>query len=224
MARYGVVSMASNVLQWLNYRADIFLLAAMRSEAEVGRYTVAVSLAEILMRGAAAICRPLFPRVARDALAGEVTARASRVAVLAMSAMAIALIGPGYLAHLYLGEAYAGMFAAFLWLLPGTIAYGLGYVLHFDLLARGTVGRLTIANGVSLCANIALNVVLIPRHGILGAAWSTSIAYALNLLLVGVMFRAMHGIPLRALWLPGRADAAELRARARGFAGGFGGR
>jgi O-antigen/teichoic acid export membrane protein len=116
------------------------------------------------------------------------------------------------------------MFAAFMWLLPGSVAYGLGYVLHFDLLARGAVGRLTVANAVSLSVNVGLNLVLIPRHGMLGAAWATSAAYGLNLLLVGLMFRAIHGTSLSALWIPRRSDAAELRARARGFAGGLGAR
>lgn len=221
MARYGLTSMASNVLQFLNYRADVFLLAALRTDTEVGKYGVAVTLAEILMRASAALSRPLFPRVARESLPATATARASRMAVIALSLLTVALLGPALLAHVYLGEAYAGMFTAFLWLLPGTVAYGLGYLIQFDLQARGAVGQLALASATSFLLNVALNLLLIPRYGINGAAWATSAAYALNLLINGLLFSRMHGIGLTALWVPGRADIGELRHRARAFLGGL---
>jgi len=56
----------------------------------------------------------------------------------------------------------------------GAWAVGLGYVTTQILMARGHRGRLIVAAGLSVAANIALAALLVPRLGILGLAMASS--------------------------------------------------
>jgi O-antigen/teichoic acid export membrane protein len=146
---------------------------------------------------------------------------ASRSNLLLMLLLGPAILVPAYAAHLYLGREFAGMLGALVCLLPGTIATSVGYVVHSDLAARGAVGRSFISNMVSLAANIGLNVVLIPRYGIVGAAIASSLAYLLNALIACGFFAAIHGLPLRELFIVRGSDVGAIRDRLRQFVGGL---
>ena len=62
-------------------------------------------------------------------------------------------------------------------------------------------GRIVLAaSGVALAANLALNIALIPRWGMYGAAWATTAAYGLEALV-------MYGYAQRIFHLPYRRTA-----------------
>jgi O-antigen/teichoic acid export membrane protein len=218
---YGVKSMGAGLVLWGNYRLDVFLVAAFSDAASVGRYSVAVLISEVLMKTSAATARPLFPRVARERFLPAVTAMASRGNLLLMLLLGPAILVPAYAAHLYLGREFAGMLGAFICLLPGTIATSVGYVVHSDLAGRGAVGKSFVSNAASLLANIGLNVVLIPRYGILGAAIASSFAYLLNAVVACGFFAAIHGLSPWELFVIRRSDVGEIRGRLRQFVGGL---
>ncbi|MEK7220578.1 MAG: hypothetical protein AAB253_05220, partial [candidate division NC10 bacterium] len=60
--RLGVPGQAGNVLQYLNYRLDQFLVRAIRPRAEVGVYSVAVGLSESVWWISIAVSLALLPR------------------------------------------------------------------------------------------------------------------------------------------------------------------
>jgi hypothetical protein len=63
--------------------------------------------------------------------------------------------------------------------------------------------------GASVVCNIALNILLIPRFGIDGAAWASTASYSLLFVATaGVYWRITH-VPLRALAVPSRGDGAR---------------
>lgn len=77
--------------------------------------------------------------------------------------------------------------------------------------------RMPLLTAVAAAANVALNLVLIPRLGILGAAWSTLVAYGVLALLTGWL--AMRRYPLmldtpRLAAVTAVAVGATLLARA----------
>src|SRR5467141_1556910 len=51
-------------------------------------------------------------------------------------------------------------------------------VFQVGLLIQGRTGYLSVAKGIAAAVNLALNVLLIPRYGVMGAAWATAIAFA----------------------------------------------
>ena len=51
----------------------------------------------------------------------------------------------------------------------------------------------TYITGASVILNITLNIFWIPKFGILGAAWATSISYAVALLITLIIYRKISG-------------------------------
>lgn len=57
------------------------------------------------------------------------------------------------------------------------------------LIAKNMVWFVTLSSGFGALANVALNLVLIPAHAGLGAAWTTLLSYALYAYLTPVTHR-----------------------------------
>jgi Na+-driven multidrug efflux pump len=59
---------------------------------------------------------------------------------------------------------------------------------------------------VALISNVLFNYLLIPTHGIIGAAMATALSYTTGLVLLLGLFLWESGIPLRDLLIPRRDD------------------
>ncbi len=83
------------------------------------------------------------------------------------------------------------------------------------MLARGYPRLIFWSGLVSLCTNVALNVILIPRYGIDGAAVATSISYSLNFIILVSAFTYLTGTPLISLLVLRSSDLRLLARRLR---------
>ena len=175
----------SNILAFLNYRADVLLINIFLTPASVGIYVVAVQIAERMWVLSQAVSTVLLPRLSQlhqDATKQrELTALISRW-VFAVSIAAATLVA-GLSSPLILtlfGRDYAPAINALLWLLPGVVLGSVARILANDLAARGRPDLNMYASLVVVSVNIALNLFLIPRMGIIGAAIATTLAYTFN--------------------------------------------
>lgn len=182
---YGWRAHLSNVLAFVNYRADIFLVNLFLTPFATGVYVIAVQMAEKLWMVSQAASTVLLPRLSamhhnpekRLALAKKgfwlvsaITAGASFVAAFAL----FWLIGPIF------GEEYSGALPAFFWLLPGIVA-GAGSRIYANCIAAAGKPEWNLYSALCVVTiNVVGNVVLIPLYGVVGAAWATSAAYCFN--------------------------------------------
>jgi O-antigen/teichoic acid export membrane protein len=213
--RYGLRGFAGNLMQFLNYRLDFFLISTLRSSSAVGIYSAAVSLAELLWKIPIAASTVLFPRVAADASRGEeFTARVSRMALAATASAAALLAVAGYpLVLLFFGRDFGGAYLPLLLLLPGVVALASANVLASDFAGRGRPEFGTYASALSLVVTVVLDLALIPPFGAAGAAVASSFSYAAaSLFLVGAFVRRVR-VSARELVFSSRADWQELRPR-----------
>jgi Na+-driven multidrug efflux pump len=81
-------------------------------------------------------------------------------------------------------------------------------VLTVDLSGRNLRVFPALASLVTFGVNTGLNLLWIPKHGILGAAWSSGVSYLLQSLLVMGYFLRVTRVPFRALVVP---EANDLR-------------
>jgi O-antigen/teichoic acid export membrane protein len=72
---------------------------------------------------------------------------------------------------------------------------------------------------VSVGFNVALNVLLIPRYGIDGAAWASTGSYSLLFLVTIAVYRGVTGVPLRALVVPTSEDGVRYARLIKRLAG-----
>ena len=89
---------------------------------------------------------------------------------------------------------------------PRIVLFSAARVLNNDIAARGRPLVNSAIAAASVVCNIALNVVLIPRYGINGAAWASTASYSLLFLATAGVYRRITRVPLRALLVPTRDD------------------
>ncbi len=185
---YGWKAHLSNILAFVNYKADIFLVNLFLGPAAVGLYVIAVALAETLWLMSKAVSTVVLPRLAQlssdEAKRKQLTPLVSRwvllmtlIAALMLAAVAPPLIG------LVFGSDYLEAVLPLWILLPGIVLTSASRVLANDIAARGRPELNMYTAIVVVAVNIIGNLILIPAYGLAGAAMATTIAYCVNLLL-----------------------------------------
>lgn len=216
---YGAIMCVQNVLIHLHERIDVFLLAALGVSAfDIGLYAAAVSVVSPLRLIPGALGTVLLPRLAGavEADAAEFTSAVVRPTLLLMVLCALGLAAVGAVAiPLLFGSAYAPAVVPFLVLLPGVTAVTVSRVLARYFAAIGNQRPLVFVFGGAMLANVALNLVLIPRAGILGAALASLISYGFEAVLATALFLSYSGRGLRATLVPTASDLAEYAERLR---------
>ena len=112
---------------FLLFRADILILNAMVRSSQVGRYALAVTLAEVTYLSADAIAQVMLPRQmgANMEESAELTVRIVRMnALVAILSSAFIVVGSEFLLLTVFGHDYAGVLAPLAVLMPGVVALG----------------------------------------------------------------------------------------------------
>jgi O-antigen/teichoic acid export membrane protein len=197
----------------LNLRLDVLLVAAFVGARQVGLYSVAVLIAELVWvpTWALAQATKAAQAGAEQSAAGVVTARALRVTLLvsALCALGLALAAPAILA-IGFGSDFSPALTALWLLLPASAAMAVWRLLSVFLARLAPIRVPATIALAALFVNCSLNLVLIPALGIAGAALASTAGYGCGALLALRRFLAITGLPASEL-VPGRADARELR-------------
>jgi O-antigen/teichoic acid export membrane protein len=203
--KHGWLGQISAVAYFLLLRLDQGLLEYYRGAAEVGIYSIAVYVGEMLWLLPGALT-PLLVHSsaahASDPDRDRTAARAVRLGILLTLAAGLPLfiLAEPLLALLAGGE-YQGSGLALRALLPGIVAFAPGVVLAGDFIGRGKPHWNTQASALTVVVNVIAGVTLIPQHGPAGAAWASSIAYACGSAVMLARFRQITGMSLRGLIL-----------------------
>ena len=205
-ARVATLGM-SNLLNLVFMNADILLLGAMTSTAEVGRYSAACKPLYIIFTGFWLLTDALYPYLAKV----EAGAQAHRILLIALGGLAItasiAALGIGLLAPQILTLIYgstlgaARLFRILLIALPIDFCFSLLWTV---LISRGFERPVLYSLAAAAGVNVFLNLVFIPRFQANAAAWVTVVSYALlfSVLLIFVLKnKVLSSAP--------RSDAAE---------------
>jgi O-antigen/teichoic acid export membrane protein len=219
--QYGMKGYPGNLLTFFNYRLDTFLVNFFIGAGPVGLYTTSVSSAEVLYLAPNAISSALLPKVPRLSAesATELTCRLVRTMLLALIPGAILFGWIGiYLIPFIFGQAFQASTGAFLLLLPGILGIAVNKVLTADLGGRGKPVYATYTAVIALAITIVLDLVLIPRSGINGAAIASSVAYLASAALSIYWFCQLTGSSIGQVTLPTVADARLLLDKGQEYA------
>ena len=218
--RFAAPSYGANVLQYLNYRVDLFLVAYFRDLREVGLYALAVSLAQLVWLVSNAVATAVFARVGSES--DDARKAADRSAALSRNVLVIQLTLAGALAllakpllHTLYGTAFEPAVSALWLLLPGVAVFGVGSVLAAHLAGLGRPHLNLWVAASSLVVTLALDLLLIPSLGMNGAAIASSASYATTAALTALLFHRAAGVPLRSVFVPRRADVRRLLGMVR---------
>src|SRR4051794_38270276 len=179
-ASFGARAHVGRLMEVGNYRGDQWLIGATVGSHELGLYSIAVAWAEMLFYLPGVLVLVQRPDLVRAGRADAVrsAARVCRAGFVASGVAAVALIiAAPVLCTVVFGPDFAGSVDDLRVLALGAVGIVAFELLRNVLTAQGMPGRASAAVGVAFVITVTLDLLLIPRHGGIGAAWATTIAY-----------------------------------------------
>ncbi|MHA6195192.1 lipopolysaccharide biosynthesis protein [Pseudomonas wadenswilerensis] len=210
---YSAKSHPDLLFQQVILRSDYLFIGALLGSTALGHYAMATAAAELLLIVPEAVTTPLMKRLLQqDEGMAHITPLALRLTATVMlgACLGMALIGEWLIVTLF-GAAYQPAYPALLALLPGLFGLCYASILRLDLLGKNRPGAVSLMMGVGAALNLLLNVLLIPRHGIVGAALASSIAYLVVTLAMLVLYCRLSGVAWWRTLIVLPADLLPLR-------------
>ena len=219
---YGAPLCIGLLLSYALNSADVYLIAGIMGTASAGEYNAGYNLAarslEILFVWVSMAVTP----VAITAMEQDGSEKTREIlkeygAVLLWiavpAAVGIALVSKD--ASFVLGEGVReGAISVMPWIaFAGLINGYMTYYIHRAFMLSGQTHKFVWALVLPVILNLGLNLILIPKMGLMGAVWSTIAAYVLAIILATILARQDFPLPL-----PVRA-AAEIFASSAAMAG-----
>jgi len=215
---YGIRGHIGNVINFVTYRADIFFISFFVGVGGVGIYTVSVAFAEILLRLPGAINLVLLPKTSASLkrVSADLTSQISRIVFpfsIILASIFVLISRP--LISLLFGDRFDPSFTPLWILLIGVVPLTLSKIFTSYLAGRGKLEYVTYQATVSMIITIVLNILLIPRFGIVGAAIASSVSYISATLVVVRGFLKDSNLTLFSVILPSRKDITILQQKFR---------
>lgn len=177
---FGLRGYAATLMMTVSYRLDALIVNGLSGVASVGYYSIATAMAEALWYVANGLALVMFPQISsmekKDA--DRITPVVCRNAVFVTLVGAAVMFALGQV--LILGVFGSAMMPAVhpLWLLlPGIVTLTVAKIISSYLSGIGKPILSTYLAAGSMILTVALDLVLIPRYGISGAAAASSIVY-----------------------------------------------
>jgi len=217
---YGFRVFLSSLFILLLIRFDIILIRRMLSFNEVGIYSVAANIIEVLQVASNVVGGLLLVKLT-DSDSLEQKWHIMRrmllafLIVLGAANLTFVLVGRFILSAFY-GIAFVPVYSVYLWLIPASFCLSFGSLFNNYLNSKGFPIISIILPAIALLANIIMNLLLIPIWGIVGAAIATSVAYAWWFLSIIIYEHRNSGGKMLGHLVFKKADLLELRDFARG--------
>lgn len=177
------IGLAALLVQ-IYYGFDTILLGILKTDAIVGWYSAAYRVVTLLMTGAFLLGATYQPILAR-AFATDRTGFAAHLRRLTAAALLLGLILPAAMAigaplvvRLLYGQTFAPAALPLAILMASMPFAYMGIAYSTALVAAGEQRRMLVGAAVAAISNIAINLVLIPPFGMVGAAIATVVSYA----------------------------------------------
>jgi O-antigen/teichoic acid export membrane protein len=178
--RFGAKAHVGRTLSWGSYRLDQWLVGVIGGDRMLGLYSVAVAWSEVLFllpEVLQTVLRPDLVRAERDG-ARRQTAIVMRFGLLLtiLAAAGVVLLAP-FLCVTVLGEDFRGAVTPLRILTVGSIGVLALKVYGSALLARRRPMLDSAAVAPALVTMLALDALLVPAAGVVGAAVASTVAY-----------------------------------------------
>lgn len=182
---YGLRSYFGNVTEFAVWRLDQMMLTAFAASATVGLYAVAVAIAEITAILASSVSDALLPEVASSKTPNDSMILMGKTIRLTFYAHLLALIPlwilAPYLLGMVYGEAFVEASSVLRVLLVCSIVWSISLIVISGLNGLGRPGLSTVARLASAATTIITLIWLLPKFGMMGAAFSSLIGYSVLL-------------------------------------------
>ncbi len=188
-------------------RIDVYLiqhLLKQHARQELGLYQAGVRIAELALMVPTTLNAVLFAKAAAREDLTQVTLDGAKISFYLglCCLLGMGLLGQPLLVGFY-GPRFAGSFAPCLLVLLGCCFLCFSNPQAGTLSGAGAYPRSVILSQVvALFVNVGANLYLIPRHGALGAALASTLAYGVSAAIISAAFAMRFSVPAKRMVWP----------------------
>lgn len=202
--RGGVRLQPTAVALYLNIRVDLLIVGALTSARETGLYSLAGSLAGVILLGAAQFALAIMKRQTDAPLeqANRYTVQFIRQTSIVVGVGSIVVAAATWpVLRVCFGEAWTPSALPAVILCLAAVTVATEGPARLMLVRMDRAGDINVAAVTACVANVALNFILIPIAGIEGAALASLGSYSLYGFLMLTFFARRAQVPLRSAFL-----------------------
>ncbi len=206
---YGFKSQVGLILSYLNRRLPIILINLFLSTSAVGYFALALTIAELSWYIPESVGVILFPEISRTDMenAGQMAALATRNTLFIISLLGVLLIiCAAPLIKLFFGPSFLPSTPLLRILVPGMIIFSINRVLCSYFAGTGKPEYGTYTGIISFIFMVALNVIMIPKFGLISAPIASLIAFIASSILAIIIFMKASRIGFRDIIIIKRDD------------------
>ncbi|MEW5693590.1 MAG: polysaccharide biosynthesis C-terminal domain-containing protein [Candidatus Hydrogenedentota bacterium] len=185
--KYGLKVWVGFLSNFINLRADMFIIYSLTQTAYLGYYSISVSIAEMLLYLPQAVSQILLQKTSDKRITDKLwlTSISFRVILFIFILLSLILIITGRpLIILFFSNKFLSSFTPLIILLPAVIFMGLSRILYSDLCGRGRPEIIIFASPISAIINVILNFYFIKKFSIEGAALASLVSYFIEFLII----------------------------------------
>jgi O-antigen/teichoic acid export membrane protein len=180
--QFGLPRIPHSLAQQVVGVADRYLLKAFGTLADVGMYSIGATFGlalKLFLSAFEAAWTPFFLGVMREKDGARILSTVSTyvIAVLALLVAGLSALATDVVA-LATAPAFHGAAIVTPWIAIGVMFQGLYLIGSIGLVITKKTTIYPISTGIAAAVSVVANVLLIPRFGLLGAAWANVAAYA----------------------------------------------
>lgn len=213
MLKSGLLVYPASIATYCYVKIDQLIVFNKLSADQTGYYSVAVSLAMLLMIIPQSVQTVLYNKImfANHEDEGKMSLYIAKITFYITFLVGLFMfIISKYIVYLYAGSAYDPSIEQLRILIIGVCLFSMANLLSPFWLKRGYFwfGGLTAV--VLLIINLTLNYIYIPIYGISAASWISNITYFLGLLFAVILFSKTSGESVRDLFIPTKSELLVL--------------
>ena len=216
MLRLGVVYAMALFSITLNYRIDVALLSFWSTSSEVGLYTVATNLGELIWFLPGIMVPLIFSRSANndstDHLRKFIMLVKFSIPISCICATILGVVGY-FVIPIFYGPSFTHSSYSLILLLPGLTTMIIFKLLNADLAGRGEALLSLYSMIPAIALNIILNYFFIPLYGAAGAAFSSTISYIFCSLIFFLKYTKKRGVSFSQLFTYSHDDLLFVKKR-----------
>jgi O-antigen/teichoic acid export membrane protein len=184
---YGLKAYLAAFFTFLVIRVDLLMVKYILGAEQTGYYSIAVNMADMVYMLPVITGTILFPKLAAITSQSEKWVLTRRVALFLALLILILASGVALLAEpvieLLFGKVFVPAVPAFRWLMPGIFVLSVNTIFMNFFASIGMPLITVYSPMIALVINIMLNMKLIPLYGIVGASFSSVVAYSMMMIL-----------------------------------------
>ncbi|MGI9543578.1 MAG: polysaccharide biosynthesis C-terminal domain-containing protein [Cyclobacteriaceae bacterium] len=200
VASFTSLAYLSNLINFLNYRLDVWVIETFRTVEELGYYSLAVNVSQIfwlLPASMATVMLPYMSSSKHEVMLKKFTllSRINFTSLVLLIASAYALAG--YVIPMVYGIDFTNSVLPLKILLPGIVLAGASKIFAIIAVSNNKIQYNLYAASIGLLFTVILDFSIIPVYGVVGASAVTSFVYLIIFISLFILLNRNLGLPFQ---------------------------